>query len=490
MEKVKDSDWRGQMERAQRQLELVQPALGQVNLKLNLDIDTDTFAEAMANASSTLSQLGPVLAFAPLQGVGQGVGVGQGAGSEQRAIERQRALDAEQRALDARERVRDAAERLRDNEQRRIDTYRRGTDSVDQGRYERAIPNFDELIEAKWARGDGAYYWKAYALNKLGKRDEALAALAEIPKQYPQSRWIADAKALQVEIQQNAGRPVSPDNIDDQDLKLLALTSVMNSDPERALPLVEKVLNDPKNNLSLKSKALFVLAQSRSEKARDIVAAYAKTGSNPDLQIRAIGYLGSFRSTNGPQILGDIYSANNEVAVRRAVLRAMTNSRDSAHLLGAAKSESNVDLRHEAIRGLGNMQAVNELGQLYGSETNNDLKESILVSIMSARGTDKLIEIAKTEKDPALRGTAIRYLSNMRGEKTADALASLYGSESDKNVKVQIIRALGSQGAGKQLVEVTRNEKDPELKTEGVRWLGRMKGSKEATDYLVEIINK
>jgi hypothetical protein len=39
-------------------------------------------------------------------------------------------------------------------------------------------------------------------------------------------------------------------------------------------------------------------------------------------------------------------------------------------------------------------------------------------------------------------------------------------------------------------VEVTRNEKDRELKAQGVLWLGRMKGSKEATDYLMELINK
>ena len=61
------------------------------------------------------------------------------------------------------------------------------------------------MIEAKWSRNDGVFYWKAYALNKLGKRDEAQAALAEIPKQFPQSRWINDAKALQVEIQQAKG---------------------------------------------------------------------------------------------------------------------------------------------------------------------------------------------------------------------------------------------------------------------------------------------
>jgi tetratricopeptide (TPR) repeat protein len=476
MEQFKDSNWQDQLDQARRQMELAGSTLDQLNFGPFVfgRLVSDSMAMSMARASSSLAQFAPGLAFAPFQG------------AQSEAPDRAR--EAADRAREARDRVRENADRGRESEDRRISVYRSGTDLVDEGRYERAIPEFDKLIEVKWPRADGAFYWKAYALNKLGKRDEALAALAEIPKQYPQSRWINDAKALQVEIQTNAGRPVSPDSITDEDLRLLAINALMNSEPERAVPLLEKVLNDPKNSVALKAKALFVLAQSRNDKSRDIVAQYAKNGSNPDLQIRAVQYLGTFRSKDSQQLLTDIYTANNDVAIRRAVLRSMANSRDSVHLFNAAKTESNADLRREAIRSLGNMQAANELGQLYGSETNAELKESILVSLMNARGADKLIEIAKTEKDPTLRGDAIRYLGNMRGDKTADALVALYASEADKNVKEQIIRTLGSGGAGKQLVDVTRNEKDRELKAEGVQWLGRMHGSKEATDYLMELL--
>jgi TolA-binding protein len=52
------------------------------------------------------------------------------------------------------------------------------------------------VIEAKVNNVEGAYYFKGYCLNKLGKRDEALAALAEIGKQFPQSKWLNDANML------------------------------------------------------------------------------------------------------------------------------------------------------------------------------------------------------------------------------------------------------------------------------------------------------
>jgi TolA-binding protein len=466
-----------QMRESQRAFELAGPAFESLR------------ASALFDVAGSLNGLATGLAFQ--QGVGGGVGggVGRGVGSQN---DKERARDAADRARDVRDRQRDAIERLADNEQQKIDLYREGTGAVDQGRYEQAVTRFNRLLDAdsKWSRADGAYYWKADALYKLGKRDEALAALGEISKQFPQSRWINDAKALQVEIQQAAGRPISPDSISDQDLKLLALQSLLNSDSERAVPLVDGVLKDPKNNLSLKAKALYVLAQRpNNERAREIVAAYAKNGSNPDLQIRAIGYVGTYRSKDSQQILADVYASNSDVAIKRAALRAMSTSRDSAHLFNAAKSEQNAELRREAIRSLGNMQASGELGQLYASETNNELKDQILISLMNTRSTDKLIEIAKTEKNTELRGDAIRYLGNMRSDKTADALVAVYASETDKNVKAQIIRSLGQQSAGKQLVDVTRAEKDSELKAEGVRWLGRMK-SKEASDYLMEIISK
>jgi tetratricopeptide (TPR) repeat protein len=455
-----DSDWQGKIDKAAAQMDRVWPMLEKLeipNFKINIQ---------------PLMQLkGMDLAFLPQDGA-------------------DRAREAQERVREAQERVRDAADRVRDREDRNVESYRSGISDIDDRKYERAIDRFDRVIEAKWARADGAYYWKAYALNKLGKRDEALAALGEIPKQFPQSRWINDANALKAEIQQASGTAASPENQSDEDLRLLAINGLMNSEPERAVPLLEKVINDPKNNLGLKGRALFVLAQSRSDKARDIVAQYAKNGSNPDLQIRAVQYLGTYRSKDSQQTLADVYASVSDVSVKRAVLRSMFISHDVPHLLNAAKSESNLELRQEAIRNLGMLQATNELGQLYASETNVDLKDAMIQSLFVGKATDRLIEIAKTEKDARLRATAIHRLGTTRNEKAGEALAGIYASEPDKGVKSQILQAVWMQGNCKQLVDMIRSEKDRDLKADGVRRLGQMKGCKEASDYLMELISK
>ncbi len=334
----------------------------------------------------------------------------------------------------AQDRGREAAERAREerdrSEQRGGDLYRRGTNAIEKRDYERAIGYFDQVIENKGSRADGAYYWKAYAQNKLGRRDQAQATLAELQKAYPQSRWLNDAKALAVEVRQAAGQPVSPDAEGDEDLKLLALNSIMNSDPSRAIPLVEKVLRDPKATPRVKERAMFVLAQSHDPSARNTLISLAKGAGNPDVQLKAVEFLGIYGREN-TQALVDVYKSTSDPAVKRAALRGM----------------------------------------------------------MIARSADQLIDAAKSEKDPDLRREAIRLVGAMRTDNTKNALIAMYGSESDPSIKREIINALFIQQDAKPLIELARKEQDPALKRELVSRLAHMK-SKEATDYMMEILNK
>ncbi len=373
----------------------------------------------------------------------------------------------------------------RDSEDR---LYRRGSEYLDKREWEKAIDAFDQVIDKKGAKADGAFYWKAYGLSKLGRRDQALAAIVELRKTYPNSRWLNDAKALEAEVQQAGGQGPSPENQSDEDLKLFAINSLMNSDPERALPLLEKILQK-NSSPKLRERALFVLAQSRTPKSNEIVTQFARGGGNPDLQQKAVEYLGIYGGKDNLQTLSDIYNATNDLGLKRTILRSFISAHDKDRLLAAAKTEQNSDLRRDAIQYLGSLGAYQELAQLYTTEQSPEVKESIIQSLAHSGNVEKVIEIARTEKDPKLRTTAIHVLGSTGKSKTADALVSLYGSESDRNNKEQIIHALGNQGSAKELVEIARKEQDPNLKREAVRRLASMK-SKEGTDFLMELLNK
>ena len=57
------------------------------------------------------------------------------------------------------------------------EAYERGTSNLDAGHWAEAIAAFDSVAKAAGKRADAALYWKAYALNKAGRRPEALEAL-------------------------------------------------------------------------------------------------------------------------------------------------------------------------------------------------------------------------------------------------------------------------------------------------------------------------
>jgi HEAT repeat protein len=357
--------------------------------------------------------------------------------------------------------------------------YDRGQRALDRRRWDEAVQAFTDAAGRGGSRADGALYWKAYAENKLGKQADALATIGELRKNHPKSRWLDDAGALEIEIKGGKGVDASDQ---DEELKLMALNSIMHSDPERAVPILEKMLGSSQSP-KVKERALFVLTQSGSPKARDVVVQIAKGKGNPDLQLKAVHYLAIM---GGGKELADVYAATSDPAVKRAVLRAylMTGGKDQ--LLQVAKSERDPALRREAVRQLGAMGAQREISELYQVEGDIDLKREMIRSMFISGDPDKLMALAKGEKEMTLRKEAIRSLGVM-GKKTGDALASLYAGETDKDVRKEIIKGLFIQQNAAALVQLARGEKDPELKKEIVERLSHMK-SKEATDYMMELL--
>src|SRR6185503_21375775 len=106
---------------------------------------------------------------------------------------------------------------------REDELYDEGTAALDEGAWERAVSNFRQVSEMKGRRADAGLYWMAYAKGKQGQSAEALATIQDLRRSYPQSRWLKEAGALEVEIRQRSGQPTRPENVADEDLKLMAL---------------------------------------------------------------------------------------------------------------------------------------------------------------------------------------------------------------------------------------------------------------------------
>jgi HEAT repeat protein len=412
---------------------------------------------------------------------------------EQQARDKeQEARDKEQAARDREQEARDREQERRDREQERqervSELYDEGREALDEEHYERAEAKFDELARNNGPQSDAALYWKAYAENRLGKRDTALATLADLKRRFPQSRWQKDAGALEIDVRQRTGQPPRPEAESDEELKMLAIQGLMNSDPQRAMPLLEKVLNGTGTPRE-KSKALFVIAQSGSPEARQILARVAGGESNPELQRKAVEYLGTFGGSESRKILAEVYAKTSDEGVKRAILRSYMISGDRDDLFAAAKSEKDDGLRREAIRQLGLVHGIDELQQLYAREKSTAVKREILQAFFLAGDSSRLVQAANGEKDPELRRAAVRNLGLINSPDSAKALQTLYAKETDRGVRQEIVNSYFIQGNAAGLIAIARSEKDPELKKAAVSKLSLMH-NKEATDYLMEILQK
>jgi hypothetical protein len=351
------------------------------------------------------------------------------------------------------------------------------------------LADFSQVASRNGPRADGALYWKAYALGKLGRRDEAVAGIAELRKSFASSRWLDDAKALELELKQASGQSVSPESETDDELKLMAINGLMQSDPERAMPLLERQLKGSASP-RVKRNALFVLAQSTSPKAQALIEQIARGGANPDLQLKAISYMTERRHANNDQILGEIYVATTDISVKKAVLMAWVAGKEKDRLLQAAKSEKAPELRDIVFSYLGNNPGTPELWQLYGAETDPEAKRQLLRHMYNHSNSERLLEVFRTEKDRNLQMEALRVLgSQSNGLNTGDALVAIYGTAQETQIKQSIVDALSSHRDAKALVAIARLEKDPKMKLRIVERLSNMK-SKEASDYLAEILGK
>lgn len=397
----------------------------------------------------------------------------------------ERAQREEERAQREKERAEREAEKVEEAEE----AYESGTDSLDESDWEDAAQAFSEVIRLGGRRADGALYWKAYAESKRGRRSEALAAIAELQKAFPGSRWVGEARALELEIKQASGQAPKPETESDEELKLLALNGLMNSNPARAVPLLVSFIQG-KNSPRLKDRALFVLSQHDSPEARDVLARVAKDATNPDLQLRAIKYLGVSGDSGSMRLLSEVYAASSDVSVKRAILRSYMAADDKERILHVARTEKSLDLRREAIRQVGALGAGSELLELYRGESSTELKEEILEAMGSSEATGALASVAKAEPDVRLRRAAIRGLGVIDSREASAALVSMYASERDPAGRRQILEALFTQENAKALVELARTEKDPALRRFVVELLSNMEDSKEATDYLLEILQK
>jgi HEAT repeat protein len=294
--------------------------------------------------------------------------------------------------------------------------YDQARNMIERDQYDRALEALDRVIEGKGSRVEAAMYWKAYSLSKLARRPEGLTVLDSLQKQFPNGQWVKDAKSLEVELRQASGQSVSADSVDD-DIKLLALRSMMQGNAEQALPQVERLLQG-NSSVRVKQRALILLGQSNAPRARTVLANVARNGSNPDLRLSAISYLGRRNDPESAQFLEETYRSTSDRDVKQAILRSFMQSPNAIDKLAqVARTEKDEELQKTAIRSLGSSgrsEAAEALRQIYVSDASTETRKAVIDALSMQRTPTVLIALAKAEKNLELKKQMISRLGNSR----------------------------------------------------------------------------
>lgn len=338
--------------------------------------------------------------------------------------------------------------------------YWQGHESLKDGRWEEALARFKQLEEqlqrSEPQAADAALYWQAYALSKARRGAEARALVERLRSSYPDSRWLGEADRL---TRRDSGEASLVD---------AALDGLLAAPPERALPLLKKVL-DGDHPPRTKKRALFVLSQLDSAEASAAVLGIARRKDDP-LQREAIQMLGISGGTKALAALESLYVDSDEAA-RRAVLDAFMIA---AHLPGleqAARDAGHPELQRHAIRLLGAMGADRVLEQLLDARGNDAMQKAVLQSLGVSGNRPALARFAQGDAPDALRIEALRAIGISGG---GEDLARLYPGLRSASLRRAALEGMLIAGDSAPMRDLYRQARSDEEKRDILRTMTLM----------------
>lgn len=386
-----------------------------------------------------------------------------------------------------------------------MNIFRRGRDQIEEENWSRATTAFNSFVAdyPKHKDVDAALYWLAFALKKQGKFADADRQLERLIRDYPQSSWRDDARAMRVEMANRTGNSQAIDNEllkNDHEIKSIALQSLFQSNPERAAAIVADILKpDSKADKRLREHAVMLLGQHPGAKTTPMLLELARNQADPKLRKTAIFWLGQSKDEKVFDFLKETAKQDADPEAAKAALFALSqhsSERSQQLLLELARTASSTKLRSEAIFWLGQKggeTAVNELVTLYDSEQNVEVKKQILFALSqngNPRALAKLNEIAQSGGNIEYRKQAIFWLGQRGGEQAIANLIQMYDGEKDVQVKDQLIFAFGQsnqKAALQKLIQIAKSDASVELRKKAIFWLGQSKDP-EAAKYLEETL--
>jgi len=258
----------------------------------------------------------------------------------------------------------------------------------------------------------------------------------------------------------------SPD--DAEELKITALEALMSAPPERALPIVEKVLAGNHSD-EVKERALFILSQIDLPAAQTILLDAARQGGG-EMRLEAIRMIGIGGEADALAGLIDLYNSGDE-EVREAVLEAYLIADDAQSVYQIALNADNEDDYEEAVEILGMMDARDQLRELSNTRGTS---ETLIEAYAISGDAESLRKLALDASDPELQGQAIEALGIVGGPEVNRTLVEIYRNTDEPDVREAALDGLLIADHDEGLLELYRASDSPAEKKELLEYLVMM----------------
>ncbi len=379
--------------------------------------------------------------------------------------------------------------------------FREGRDLIEEENWTRAAERFNDFLTdyPKDKNIDAALYWLAFALKKQERYADANQRLERLIREYPQSSWTNDARAMRIEIAPRLGneRLVNEGfNKNDEEIKLIALQSLFEANPEHAVVYVTDILKtDSRASQRLKRTALMLLGQHGGRQATTLLMDAARHQSDSKLRRMAITALGQTNDESTLGLLKELAANSEDGEIVKAAIFAISQqeSARARGLLGElARTSRSPRARREAIFWLGQRggeSSIDELIGIYNADQDTENRKQILFALSqigSPRASAKLLEIARAGDNLEVRKQAVFWLGQGGDAQALDSLITLYDAEKSAELKERIIFAFSQSGqkrALRKLMDIARNDASVELRKKAIFWLGQSRDP-EATKFI------
>jgi HEAT repeat protein len=251
-------------------------------------------------------------------------------------------------------------------------------------------------------------------------------------------------------------------------LKMSALEALIAAPPERALPIVTKVLSGD-SSPALKERALFILSQIDLPEAQNQLVETARTGDTK-LRLEAIRMIGIGGNAGALAALRDIYAAGDG-NTKDAVLEAYLIADDKGAVYQIAVNSQDPQEFENAVQMLGAMGATNELRELRDRPGSGE----VLINAYAVAGdVESLTALANDSSDPERQAQAMHGLGIAGGSEVGEVLAGIYRTSDVPKVREAALQGLLIAGDDQAVLELFRASDDPAEKRELLQTLVMM----------------